>query len=177
MLLDLYRTIAQPAESVEADSTCKRVAGFTLVQLRCCLSPKLRQLQPIQRKQCAFDPTDFSQGERQPILPWIGTEALEHQGGTYRAGAYRCSQAQNVIPVRVDEFLIDTANDEWLQCRPCAGGAEGIEPALCEIGNSRGEAESQQVRQSKDVIADSAAVRVMGGDVQIRLMVSRPSIT
>jgi hypothetical protein len=90
--------IAQAAEAMEADGTGKRVARFALVQLSRGLAPELRHLQPVQREQCALDAADFAQGQRQPVLSWVGTEVLEEERSAGRPGAHRCRQAQDILP-------------------------------------------------------------------------------
>ena len=48
-----------------------------------------------------------------------------------------------------------------------------MELAVGKVGDARGEAESEQVRQGKYVVAHPASVRVMDGDVEVRLMVKQ----
>jgi hypothetical protein len=99
ILLDFYGAITQATESVETDGASESISGLALVQFRSRLPSKLRHLQPVQCKQRAFDPTDFAQSQREPVLPWIGTETLQHKGGADCAGAHRCGQARHVVPV------------------------------------------------------------------------------
>jgi hypothetical protein len=72
----LGRAIAQSAEAVKADGEGEGVARLAFVELHGRLPAESRQLEPVECKQRALDPTDFAQGERQPVLARIGAEAL-----------------------------------------------------------------------------------------------------
>ena len=126
------------------------------------LPPESRQLEPVEHEQRALDPADFAQGQRQPVLAGIGAEALEEERSADRAGAHRCREAQDIIPVGRDQLFVDAPGDERREHRPSAGRPEGVEPALGQVGDARGEIEAEQIRQGEVVIADAAAIGVMG---------------
>jgi len=75
ILLRLGRAVAQSAEAVKADGAGEGVARFVFVELHGRRPAESRQLEPVEHEQRAFDPTDFAQRERQPILARIGAEA------------------------------------------------------------------------------------------------------
>ena len=54
-----------------------------------------------------------------------------------------------------------------------AGWPEGVEPAVGQVGDARSEPEAERMRQGEGVIADAAAVGVMGGNAQICLMIEQ----
>jgi hypothetical protein len=80
------RAIAQSAKAVKADSAAEGVARLAFVELDGRLPAEPRQLEPVEYKQRALDPTDFAQGECKPVLAGIGAEALEEERSTRRAG-------------------------------------------------------------------------------------------
>ena len=86
ILLRFGCTIAQPTEAMKADSAGKRVARLALVELDRHLPAECGELEPVEHEQSALDPTDFAQGERQPVLARIGAEALEEERGARCAG-------------------------------------------------------------------------------------------
>ena len=51
--------------------------------------------------------------------------------------------------------------------------AEGIKLAVGQVRDARSELDPQQMRQGKHMVADPAAVGVMHGDAQVRLMVQQ----
>ena len=90
-----------------------------------------------------------------------------------RAGAHRGGEPQHVVPVRGDQLLVDGAGDERRERRPGRGRAEGIEPALGQVRDARREPEAEQMREREDVVADPAAVGVVDGDAEVRLVVEQ----
>jgi hypothetical protein len=49
-------------------------------------------------------PTDFAQGQREPVLARIGAEALEEQRSARCAGSNRCCETQYIVPMRRDQL-------------------------------------------------------------------------
>src|SRR5215469_2781368 len=76
ILLRLGCTIAQSAEAMEANRAGEGVARLALVELRSRLPPEPRPLEPVEHKQGAFDPPDFAQSQRQPVLARISAQPL-----------------------------------------------------------------------------------------------------
>jgi hypothetical protein len=70
-------------------------------------------------------------------------------------------------------FSSDAASDEGREHWPRAGQPEGVEPAVGQVGDAWGEPEAEQMRQGEGVIADAAAVGVMGGNAQICLVIEQ----
>jgi len=103
---------AQSAEAVKADGAGEGIARFALVELDGRLSPESRKLEPVEHEQRALDPTDFAQGQSQPVLARIGAEALEKQRSARCAGSDRYRETQNVIPMCCDQPFIDAPGDE-----------------------------------------------------------------
>jgi hypothetical protein len=56
---------------------------------------------------------------------------------------------------------------------PGAGRTKGVWPAFGEVGDAWGEADAQHMRQREHMIAGSAAVRVVGGDADVCLVVEQ----
>ena len=155
MLLQLGAAVAEAAEAVEADRTGQRVPRLALVQFGRCLPPQVGQFQPVEREQGALDAADLPQGQRQAVLAWVGAEALEHQRGAHRAGPDRRREAEHVLPVGGDQLVVGGARDERREGGPGTRRPEGIEPALGQVGNARRKAETQQVREAEDLVADA----------------------
>src|SRR5215831_11903614 len=97
---------------MEADGAGEGVARLALVELHGRLPPESRQLEPIEDEQCALDPTDFAQSQRQPVLARIGAEALEEERSARCAGSDRCRETQNVIPMRRYQVFVDVPRNE-----------------------------------------------------------------
>ena len=173
MLLGLGRAVVQPPETVEAHGAAQRVAALALVQLRRRLPAELGLLQPVQGVQGSLDAPDLAQRERQPVLPRVGAEALEHQRGADRARAHRGRQPEHVVPLRRDQLFVGSSGDERRQRRPGRGRTEGVELAVGEVGDARGEAEAQEMRQGEHVVTHPAAVRVMDSYAEVRLVVEQ----
>ena len=72
-----------------------------------------------------------------------------------------------------DQLFVDAAGDERREHWPRAGRPEGVEPAVGQVGDARGEPEAEQMRQGEGVIADAAAIGVMSCDAQIRFMIEQ----
>jgi hypothetical protein len=51
--------------------------------------------------------------------------------------------------------------------------AEGVEPALGQVGDARREPEAEEMREPEHLVADAAAVGVMDGADEVRLMVEQ----
>src|SRR5689334_5733855 len=75
--------------------------------------------------------------------------------------------------MRGDQLFVDHTGDEWRQRRPIARRAEGIKPSLGQVRDSRRKRKPQQIRESEDVIADAAAVGVMCGNAEVRLVIEQ----
>jgi hypothetical protein len=174
VLLQFGGTISQTTEAVEAHRPRQRVAAFALVEFRRRLPPERGLFQPVQGIEGAFDAADLAQRECQPVLFWIGAEALEDERCADGAGPDGGGQAQHIIPMRGDEAFVGATGDEGRQRRPVRGRSEAIEPTLGEVGDTWREPESQQMGQGKDVITDAAAVGVMDGDTEVRLVIEQP---
>jgi len=69
--------------------------------------------------------------------------------------------------------LVGLACDERRERRPGAGSAKGIQSPFGQVGDARGEADAQDMRQRKHVVADATAIGVMGGDAEVCLMVEQ----
>lgn len=173
MLLVLRCPVADAAKAVKADGAGKRVAGLAFVQFSRGLAAERRVFQPVQGEQRPLDAPDLTQRQGQPVLPRVGAEALQHEGRGYDAGSDRGGQPQQVLPMRLDQPFIDLAGDERLQVRPCRGRAEGVEPPVMQIRNTRREAEAHQMAEGKDMVRDTAPIDMVDGDLDIRAMVEK----
>ena len=109
-----------------------------------------------------------------PFLARVGAEALEDQRGADHAGADGGRQAQHVVPMGLDQLVVGPPGDKRRQRRPGVYRPESIQPALGQVGDARRETETEQVRQREHVVADTAPVRVVHGDVEVGLVVEQP---
>ena len=173
VLLSLGRSVVQSPEAVETYSAAQRIVTLALVEFRRGLSAELRLLQPVQGVQCSFDAPDLSQRQCQPVLPWISPKALEYQRGADCARAHRCREPQHVVPLFGNQLFVRTSCDERRERGPCRGRLECIKLAVGKVGDPRGEVKTQKVRQGKDVIADTPAIRVVDGDAEIRFVIEQ----
>jgi hypothetical protein len=167
ILLRLGCAITQSAEAMKANSAGKGVARLALVEFRGRLPPESRQLEPVEHEQCALDPTDFAQGQRQPVLARVGAEALEEQRSARCAGSNRCCKTQNVVPMRRDQLFVDAPGDERLKRGPATWCTKSIKAPLRQVGDARSKIETEQIRQGEDVIADTTTIGVVGRDAQV----------
>ena len=71
MLLAFEGSVAQSAEAMEAHGSSEGITGLALVQLCGRLPTQRRIVQPVEGEEGAFDPPDFAQRQREPILPRI----------------------------------------------------------------------------------------------------------
>jgi hypothetical protein len=156
--------IAQAAEAVEADGADQGVARLAFIQLCRGLAPQARQLEPVEHEQRALDPSDFAQGQRQPVLAGVGAEALEEERGAGRSGANRGREAQGIVPVGCDQLFADAPGDKRLQRRPATWCTKSIKAPLRQVGDAWGKIEAEQTRQGEDVITDAPAIGVMRCD-------------
>ena len=173
ILLRFGRTVTQPTEAMKADSAGKSVARLALVELDRHLSTECRELEPVEHEQCALDPTDFTQGQRQAVLTRISTKTLEKERGARCAGSDRRCETRNVIPMRCDQIFVDAPGDEWLEHGPGSRPPEGVKASLRQIGDARRKIEAEQLGQSEGVCANAAAIGVVGRDTQISLVVEQ----
>lgn len=67
MLLGLRRSVVQAPEAVEAYSAGQRIMALALVELRRCLSAKVRLLQPVQSVKCSFDAPNSRNASASPF--------------------------------------------------------------------------------------------------------------
>ena len=164
VLLWFGGAVTQTTKTVEAHGPCQRVSAFALVQLGRRLPSQRGLFQPVQGAERAFYAADFAEGDCQAVLPWIGPEALEYQRGADCAGSDRgCQGAVHHPSARQSGVRRGARRHERRERRPVRGRSEAIEPTLAARlgGCTWCETESQQMGQSKDVMAlIAAAVRV-----------------
>jgi hypothetical protein len=72
-----------------------------------------------------------------------------------------------------DQLFVGAPANERREHRPCAGWSQGIEAALGQVGDARGKVETGEIGQGEVVIADTAAIGVMGEDAQVGLMIEQ----
>ena len=58
-----------------------------------------------------------------------------------------------------DQFVVGGARDERREGGPGTRWPKGIEPALGQVGDARRKAETQQVREAEDLVADAAVLQ------------------
>ena len=68
ILLLLEAAVADLAKTVEEHSSGERIASFALVQASMHSPTQFNALQPVQDEECAFDTTEFAQGNSEPVL-------------------------------------------------------------------------------------------------------------
>ena len=71
MALIFEGAIADFAQSIEENSSCEGVPRFPFVEAYLNPSAQRGILKPMESEQRALDTAQFSQRERQTILPWI----------------------------------------------------------------------------------------------------------
>ena len=76
----------------DGDRTCKRAASLSLVEPSIGTTTEIRVLQSVQGEQRTLNSAYLAQGNRQPVLPWIGCEAPQHLRGGCMAGLDRDSE-------------------------------------------------------------------------------------
>src|SRR5229473_7154316 len=72
--------VADFAEPVEEYGAAERILLLTLVESDVAATTQFGFLQPLERKECPFQFAEFTQRERQAVLPGIGRElAQDHR--------------------------------------------------------------------------------------------------
>jgi hypothetical protein len=71
------------------------------------------------------------------------------------------------------QLFIDVPGDERLEDGLSSRAPEGVKASLRQIGDAWRKIEAEQMRQSEGVIADAAAIGVVGRDTQIGLVVEQ----
>ena len=123
--------------------------------------PQLGTFQPIKGEQGALDPPHLGEGEIQPVLALERRQHLEHHGGRDSAGLDRRRQADDVLPVLLDQIDPDrTAKDRFQGLVPC-GRPDNREPAILQIAHSRNEAVAKEMAEREDVVRRATRVGVM----------------
>jgi hypothetical protein len=79
--------------------------------------------------------------------------------------------------MRRDQLFVDAPGDERLERRPSTWCTKSIKPPLRQVWNTWGKMKAEQIGQGEDVVADAAAIGVMGRDIQVGFVVSNPSMT
>ncbi len=74
MALVFIGAVADFAEPVEEYGAAERILLLTLVESDVAATTQFGVLQPLERKECPFQFAEFTQRERQAILPRIGRE-------------------------------------------------------------------------------------------------------
>jgi hypothetical protein len=72
------------------------------------------------------------------------------------------------------QLFVDAPGDEWFEYRPSTRRSESIEASLREVGDTRGKMKAKKIRQGEDVIADAAAIGVVGPNAQVGFVVEKP---
>ena len=98
--LVLEPPIAQFAELVEGRAG-KRIAGFALVEARLGGSTQIDVAQPIEHENRAFEAARSRSARASPFSR-IGGQATQHRRSGDRAGADRCGEPQQFVPMRGD---------------------------------------------------------------------------
>jgi hypothetical protein len=75
--------------------------------------------------------------------------------------------------MRCDQIFVDAPGDEWLKHGPGIRRPEGVQTSPRQVGDARRKMEAEQIRQSEGMIADAAAIGVVGRDTQIGLVVEQ----
>jgi hypothetical protein len=60
VLLFLPAPVSNTSKAVEADRACRRVSALSLIKFDGRFPPQLRVSEPVERKERALDPPDFS---------------------------------------------------------------------------------------------------------------------
>ena len=76
--------------------------------------------------------------------------------------------------MRCDQIFVDAPGDEWLEHGPGFRPPEGVKASPRQIGDAWRKIEAEQIGQGEDVVADAAAIGVVGCDAQVGLVVEQP---
>ena len=70
--------------------------GFTFIEANLCATLHVSIKQPIDDKECPFDPSDFMKCDGQIMLSWVGGELSQELTGRHDTGYHGGRTAQNI---------------------------------------------------------------------------------
>jgi len=111
MLLSRGGSVSQATETMEADGAGECIAGLALVEFGGCLTPECRLFQPVEGEQRAFQPPQLAQRRGEAVLPRVGGELPQDQGGGHGARMDRGGYPQDFRPMGADERCVDAPGD------------------------------------------------------------------
>ena len=158
MALVVVGTVAEFAESVEEHGAGERISCFPFIQAGLHASAELGVLHPVESKEGAFESAELPQGCSQTVLPRVAAQLPEHQRCGDGAGLDRGGEAQNIVPVGVDDFGIDVAADQRLQGRIAVGLSGNVETFIGQAADARGEPVAEEVGECEDVVREAGGV-------------------
>ena len=107
VLLVLVGAVADLAEAMDEDSPRQAVACFALVEFPAGLTAQFRIPQPVEGEQRAFQPPQLAQCRGEAVLPRVGGELPQDQGGGDGARTDRGGNPQDFRPMGADERCVD----------------------------------------------------------------------
>jgi len=111
VLLILVGAVADLAEAMDEDSPRQAVACFALVEFPAGLTAQFRIPQPVEGEQRAFQSSQLAQRRGEAVLPRIGGELQQDQGGGHGAHMDRGSYPQDFRPMGADKRCVDAPGD------------------------------------------------------------------
>lgn len=148
------------------DGPGQRVPRFALVEACVAFHAQSGVLDPVKHEECAFDPTDFTEGKIQPVLlavrPKLSQDFRRFQRSVMDAGR----ESHDVAPMLPDHLFIDRLPDQRRQGRPRLRATEARQPPVGKVAQARGKRHPQQMEQGKDVVRHAAGICVVNEGVK-----------
>jgi len=173
VLLVLVGSVADFAEPVDEHRPCQAVAGLALVELLAGLAAQFRVFQPVEGEEGALQPAQFAQRGGDAVLPGMGGQLAQNQGGCHRAGAQRGGDPQNLRPMVPDQGDVDSGGDQRFERRIGFWLFEAVEASVLQIGNTWCEAKAEQGAESEHVVRDTSAIGVVAAGRDLGLVMKQ----
>ncbi len=138
-------TVAQIALAIEEDSAGESVPGFAFVESNLHTPAQLRVFHPFQHEEGALDAPDFAKRGVEAVLSRVAREFAEDERCGHGPMSDGSGEAQDLFPLRADQFQVELAPNERSEGRMIALLTRYIEPLVGQVTNTRCEAEAQKM--------------------------------
>ena len=89
--------------------------GFTFIEANLCATLRVSIKQPIDDKECPFNPSYFTKGNGQIMLAWVSGKLSQELTWWHDTGHHGGRTAQDIWPVCYDRAFPDFAANQPLQ--------------------------------------------------------------
>ena len=173
MPLIFMRPVTQFPQAMEEHGSGQGIASLALVEPDMNPAAHLKVAHVLEQKDGPFQSTEFPQGNRKPVLPWIRAELSEHQrcrdGSVFDGGG----EPENLVPVGENLFRVHRPTNERGKGWVGAGFLDCELASVADVPNSRCKSKSQEMAERENVVSESGGIGVVLVDLQFRFMVEQ----